>query len=83
MTDCKKCGDCCRFITLPLGWRPDQFIIEWLLARGTKPRVNKQNKLLYVEVSYPCPHLKDNECEIYEKRPMVCRNGKCLHEESV
>lgn len=82
---CKNFGSNDSFSGLPLfEWEKKEF--ERLAKeRGIFLNINSTNIIYdkksktYVNISYfmenqPCPFLKDNQCAVYEKRPIVCRS---------
>lgn len=83
---CQKCGKCCRktlqTIKLPNGETiitgPQIQLTEVPLfeAQALAPQLaggKKRRILTYQIATDGCPHLKGNDCSIYEKRPLVCR----------
>jgi len=70
MTECAKCGKCCKAISFAIrGMKPN--MREWLLARGG---VESRD---YVVVPQRCPHLReDNTCDIHDSPnyPKACRD---------
>lgn len=66
---CKKCGKCCSNY-LPL--TENEF-------KEIKKMAIKENKHLYNKNWYDiCPFLNNkNKCEIYENRPLICREYDC------
>lgn len=72
---CKKCGKCCSNY-LPL--TENEIKIMKKLAK-------KENKHLLDKNWYNiCPFLNyKNECDIYENRPMICREYDCYKFENV
>jgi len=82
--DCEQCGYCCTFLSLPLLHRPDDKLLHWLETRGLQPRVLKNGTshpegIVYIRVEQSCPHLSPGGwCTIYDKRPRVCEEGKCV-----
>lgn len=41
-------------------------------TRGCK--IMPTDQLPYIVIPYPCPHLTEKGCAIYDKRPIACRN---------
>ncbi len=77
-TLCDNCGGrCCRYIAFPIDnpeTRKDYDDIRWYLChKGITVFV--EDKQWYVSISSDCRHLcsDTNKCEIYEKRPQICR----------
>jgi Fe-S-cluster containining protein len=81
MSDCKQCGDCCRYIELPLAYVPscekvNRFTLPWLLARGIKYEL--RGDYIWVTLPLQCPYLTALDlCRIHESKPYVCKQGKC------
>jgi len=90
---CLKCMECCKAMTFPFTISNTPGVLnrvtQFFLVRGC--RVIHDGRLVYVKVPYPCPHLSDKGCLIYEARPEACRiyngqkdpgmEGKCLWKE--
>jgi len=72
--DCQ--ARCCRYITIQIDaprLKADFDEISWWLAHENVS-VYFHGRRWHVEVQTPCKHLtKDNLCDIYEDRPLVCR----------
>jgi Fe-S-cluster containining protein len=81
MTECKRCGDCCRFVTVLVDRiSPEQR--DYFTAHGFT--IGKKGHA--VSIPTMCAHLKETgeftgktRCDIYETRPEICRRGRCLH----
>ncbi len=77
---CEKCaGLCCRYIALPIetpDCDADFENIRWYLAHeGISIFVESGD--WYINMSTRCKYLrKDNMCDVYEKRPTICRSYK-------
>ncbi len=76
---CKTCGNCCKYMVLPVkidGSKSE--IKEWLNARGTEV-IREKDGVLYVKIDLPCPHLVKGDdgwtCDWYntENYPSSCR----------
>lgn len=62
---CKKCGECCRWITLHGSWFDND--LRWLEDRGG---IMHQGVAFF---NVPCRHLKeDGTCGTYDNRPPYC-----------
>lgn len=72
--ECKKCGKCCSNY-LPLQEKE---------IKEMKKRAIKENKhLLDVNWYNICPFLNyKNECDIYDNRPLICREYSCYNYEN-
>lgn len=74
---CKTCpSKCCRYIALyidPPKHKADFEHIRWYLThKGVSVFIEKRK--WYLEIQNICTHLtKDNRCDIYETRPLICR----------
>jgi Fe-S-cluster containining protein len=84
--ECLKCGNCCRDLlqkdrgvlrglTL-LKYETSEFprtSIKPAIGQGRRPH-EKSFKIITHQLNKDiCPHLKNNECRIYERRPVSCR----------
>lgn len=74
--DCKKCGNCCRSLTVA----PDyQDISSLALALDLEVHEFKRRYMKrdhegdMVFKQRPCPMLKNGLCSVYESRPKTCR----------
>ena len=76
MTDCLKCGKCCRFVALPFGGKITPDVVRWHNAHGIKVVQKEELGMFHGKVLIPleCKHFKDGRCGIYEERPQVCRD---------
>ncbi len=73
---CKGCPAlCCRYISLEIDTpedREDFDNLRWyLLHKNVSVYVIDKKWHLCVDV--PCRHLKNNQCEIHDSKPLVCR----------
>ena len=75
MSNCKKCGDCCRNIKLELRMICDEDTIRWIEYHNLK--VEKVDDRQFVVINNPCDKLVDNKCSIYKNRPEVCQMFVC------
>ena len=78
---CNRCaGLCCRYFALPIETpetRADYDDIRWYLCHeGTSVFVEDGD--WYLSVRNPCRHLspETHKCQIYERRPTICRKYK-------
>ena len=77
---CLKCFKCCKEFAVAL--HPINFTVEvrdinteFFKARGFSLVKDLKNNTTYLEIpNYPCPHLTETGCDIYETRPKVCRD---------
>jgi Fe-S-cluster containining protein len=82
---CARCeGTCCRYVALPVDipkTKQDLDDIRWYLAhKGVSVFVEKGE--WYINFASKCRHLHQDKhtCDIYQKRPKICRNyrtSKC------
>ncbi|CAK0761902.1 conserved hypothetical protein [Gammaproteobacteria bacterium] len=82
---CGGCAKCCLHINHeidpPENDEDCDYIIWFLLHENVSVWVDDEN-VWYIEFKTPCKALKNNLCNIYEKRPQVCREylqDKCLN----
>ena len=78
---CNKCaGLCCRYFALPIDdpedW-DDYDDIRWFLCHEDI-EVFVEDGDWYLNIKNKCKHLskKDYKCDIYDKRPKICRGYK-------
>ena len=78
MTSCNKCdGKCCKYVTVIIPEPKDQEDwdeLKWYLMHDNIQVYKDTEDEWIVEFSTHCKHLKENKCEIYENRPIVCRD---------
>jgi uncharacterized protein len=78
---CEKCaGLCCRYFALPIGTpetRADYDDIRWYLCHENVS-VFVEGGDWFVSVKNVCRHLSQQNytCDIYERRPKICRKYK-------
>ena len=72
---CLACLKCCTKVgvyTDPAIYEmSERDVIRFYEARGAA--VSKDGDLLFVLFDLPCPHLSKTGCDIYRKRPKICR----------
>ena len=79
MTKCKQCGTCCLYVEVKM--KNNAFDKQWReFLKVTRPDnfiFTNKNKNLKIVV--PCIHLNrtNNKCNIYENRPVTCREYEC------
>jgi uncharacterized protein len=78
---CRRgCSNCCKNPTVPFT-EPELMGINWYvtekLAHPLKDRVKE--RLHHHASTHECPFLVDNECSIYEVRPLICRQFYVKH----
>lgn len=74
---CIKCQKCCKEVDVPTYAHKTSTEIDKIKAfyeaRGFTTYFDMYG-FLHVELYYPCPHITEKGCDIYENRPEVCRN---------
>lgn len=70
-----QCGDCCKFMLIPIGDEPSDFTRWAELHENIK--LTEWRGLICVELPFKCTKLKNNKCTIYDKRPDICKQFKC------
>lgn len=83
MSECNRCGNCCKMLLFPVSRDLDQDMVEFYKARGFK--VHWMNNMLWVQVDTWCPHLVhkprpdckalEYSCRIHETKPKLCAGG--------
>jgi Fe-S-cluster containining protein len=72
---CIECQKCCKNIAVYT--HPDFYdcsakeVLDFYKMRGVG--VQKDKGAFLISFSFPCPHLTQDGCNIYEKRPKLCR----------
>jgi hypothetical protein len=66
---CKQCGECCRYLALYVGGL-ERRQISYLTSRGV-PREGD-----FFLIPHTCIHLVENQCNINDEKPHVCRQFK-------
>ena len=66
---CLKCGECCRWITIPTV-KLRKIDISFYKTRGCKHFRHQGRD--WVRIPSPCPNLEGNLCSIYNLRPLSC-----------
>lgn len=74
VSDCDKCGDCCRSLKIHMPHGIHLYNKEFLKARGFEVG----NKYIKLD-PFVCPHLTDdNLCDLHNKsKPLVCIKAIC------
>lgn len=71
---CVGCQECCRYLTFIVSEDIIKQYSEIYTTRGCKIRSVKYSKSSYsLRVPSLCPHLQDWGCDIYEQRPLHCK----------
>jgi len=78
MVDCLECdGECCKKLAIEVDepeTEEDFDDVKWYLYHEGVSVFQDKNKVWCVLFDTKCKHLDENgKCEIYEKRPPVCR----------
>jgi Fe-S-cluster containining protein len=78
MVECRRCGVCCNYVSVQIDPPEDMIdydeIVWYLLHNNIAVYIDHEDDW-YVEFRTPCKALgKDNNCNIYEERPYVCRD---------
>jgi Fe-S-cluster containining protein len=80
---CTRCGDCCRYIMLPLTIDSDGYY-EWLRLHGAtivQLPVTETASLTCARFELACDALlTDGSCGIYAERPAMCAMWRCEKE---
>lgn len=87
---CKKgCSNCCKSPTVPFT-EPELIGISWYATEKLKSplRERVKQRLYDHNTSLECPFLVDDECSVYEMRPLICRqfyikNKTCEQHEDI
>jgi len=71
MTECNRCGKCCKYIAVKLAGKIPDDTVYMMEVRG---RLVRYEGVMWWVVRSRCPHLSmDGSCSIYETRPKDCR----------
>lgn len=81
---CNRCGDCCRYIAVPVQGQMSKEDKDWLRTRGCRIERGKGD-LVWLVIPSVCPHLVDINpdtgedlawayCDIYDDRPDNCKH---------
>jgi len=78
ISHCNKCGACCVNSKISIGQNETSAMAAAMGMKESRYRAKylkrKEGEVgVLVFKNGTCPHFKDNQCEIYEARPMVCR----------
>ena len=83
MSDCKKCGNCCRYLIIEITGldlvREPKLKKHVRLLKGQRGLLSLDQLYslqLYSLNGTTCPMLKKDKCSIYATRPNVCREFK-------
>ena len=85
----KGCSNCCKNYNVPM-LEPELAGISWYVCEVSNEPIRSRiyDNLLNHNDSMDCPFLLDNDCSIYEVRPLICRqfyvkNNVCADGENV
>jgi Fe-S-cluster containining protein len=75
MSDCNRCGECCRWVAIFITGEPDPATLEWMTARGIRIEGS------YMLIPSVCHHLQRHwdgnawswACNIEDRKPYYCR----------
>ncbi len=77
MVRCEDCNaECCRYVTVELAEpkeEADWDEIKWYLMHEGVIVYKDLDDEWQIEIKSKCKHLKGTKCDIYDKRPNVCR----------
>jgi len=71
---CGECHSCCQFFLITLSEVPNdfmQFIHTWGIS------TDKNGDSVLLKIYSPCQHLTKDGCDIYQQRPIYCRDYQC------
>jgi len=72
MSECKRCGNCCKSVSLKINANFSDDVLRWLSFHNLKT----DGKWLYIPLK--CKFYKEGYgCTIYRIRPDVCKNYSC------
>jgi hypothetical protein len=76
---CGDCQDnCCKRFFIILEDIRDRDWMKWLSFHRGVSIEKLGGRRIKVWFDYPCNHLRDdNSCDVYEKRPRMCREFRC------
>ena len=66
---CMECGECCKQIGILVDSTQNNFLAAW----GWKLRPITGTPAMSATILHPCQHYVNNRCDIYETRPIFCR----------
>lgn len=79
---CIACSKCCREIGVYTHYNlydcSEKDFVQFYETRGFK--VTKSEEVFVLTLKLSCPHLTPVGCDIYEKRPQVCRDYSGLND---
>ncbi len=67
---CIECQWCCKYMIVPMPHVNKQ-LFEIYRAWGAK--IRKEHGAYYAVIPFPCQHITDSGCAIYDKRPFICK----------
>lgn len=74
---CAGCGDCCRGDSLPITEMEARRIAEYVEQSGIVPAPRPLAPFAGPVHYMRCPFLRENRCQIYKVRPLICRSFLC------
>ena len=71
---CKKgCSSCCEKGDYPISQTELEYIMQGYIAQDNKTKKIIQDQINKIKKGGACPFLINNQCSIYNYRPIVCR----------
>jgi len=70
---CMKCRACCNSLAFRMN-RPTKDVLDFYRTRGCKIFEEDRDTVTILLENVPCPHISENGCDLYEKRPLVCKH---------
>lgn len=72
--ECNDCGAwCCKHQIITLNKVKEPVNYEHWIRRSSSHKHLENDEVLFV-IDQPCPHLKNDRCDIYEDRGDICSN---------
>lgn len=74
--ECSNCGECCSSL-LPVRRSELKAMHRYISQNHIKP--HRTSPMLAVRFDMTCPfrNEKERKCDIYEARPLICRDYRC------
>ena len=76
MSNCKKCGACCRYLSFGIPDLTPQDVLFYK-TRGVFVWREEDDGVFIIVVPQKCQMLGKNLCKIHQNKPKPCRDASC------
>ena len=70
---CLKCLKCCKIMLFEIVSHGYDYVKEFYEIRGFEVKQLSEGNVVVILRNEKCPHITEKGCDIYKRRPYVCR----------